>query len=172
MGDRSHQPPHKKSRHKFKLSYSIMLSEAWIDFAAGWISGGVSVLVIQPIDTVLTRLQANTIPIGGSSSANVAKLNVNPVVGPQGASTMAISGNIFRSMIADFGLRSLWRGSGCMIGAVPVQNALLMTGYGVGKRWSGYDDDGVKNADGVLVGVFLGGCTGECIMHHIWMVCS
>ena len=149
-----------------------MLSEAWIDFAAGWISGGVSVLVIQPIDTVLTRLQANTALAGGSSRANVAQFNVKPVVGSQGASTMAISGNIFRSMIADFGLMSLWRGSGCMIGAVPVQNALLMTGYGVGKRWSGYDDDGVKN-DGVLVGVFLGGCTGECItQHNIWTVWS
>jgi solute carrier family 25 carnitine/acylcarnitine transporter 20/29 len=122
-----------------------MLTEASIDFAAGWISGGISVLVCQPLDTVLTRFQAKSLPV---SDVKVGK--------PGGAgATLQISSTIFRSMISNFGVSSLWRGSSAMIGAVPVQNALLMTGYGVGRRWSGSEDDGV------LVGVFVGGCTGE-----------
>lgn len=41
-----------------------------------------------------------------------------------------------------------------MIGAVPFQSALLMTGYGAGKQYS---------PDGSLWGVFLGGCTGGMV---------
>jgi solute carrier family 25 carnitine/acylcarnitine transporter 20/29 len=138
--------------HQFK-----MLSEAWIDFASGWISGGVSVLVIQPIDTVLTRLQAST--------AKVAQPCVQTSVVSASKSAAAVSlrpSAIARSMISDFGLSSLWRGSSAMIGAVPLQNALLMTGYGVGKRFSFGDDetDGASSSN-VLCGVFVGGCTGK-----------
>lgn len=132
-----------------------MLSEAWIDFAAGWISGGISVLVIQPIDTVLTRLQANSSNLSQVHSLQVSKASIKPT------GTVALRPSaIFRSMIADFGISSLWRGSSAMIGAVPIQNALLMTGYGVGKRWCGADDENHSSNSSVLLGVFVGGCTG------------
>ena len=45
-----------------------------------------------------------------------------------------------------------------MIGAVPVQNAVLMTGYGYGKRWT--DNDEEHNNNNVLLGVFIGGTIG------------
>ncbi|KAL3774414.1 hypothetical protein ACHAWO_008812 [Cyclotella atomus] len=140
-----------------------MLSEAWIDFASGWISGGVSVLVIQPIDTVLTRLQAST--------AKVAQPCVQTSVVSASKSAAAVSlrpSAIARSMISDFGLSSLWRGSSAMIGAVPLQNALLMTGYGVGKRFSFGDDetDGASSSN-VLCGVFVGGCTGGVLQSFV-----
>ena len=143
-----------------------MLSEAWIDFAAGWISGGISVLVIQPIDTVLTRLQANTIAPASKVSQNglappsAAQNSLNP----KGAAATTVPLRpiaMIRSMIENFGVSSLWRGSSAMIGAVPIQNALLMSGYGVGKRWSGTDEDASGTSKEVLFGVFVGGCTGE-----------
>lgn len=111
-----------------------MSDEAWIDFCAGWVSGGVSVLACQPIDTVLTRMQANSAGI--------------------------------QSMVSNFGVTSLWRGSSAMIGAVPFQNALLMTGYGVGKRWS-ESNNGSGDSKNVLMGVFVGGCTGGVLQSFV-----
>jgi solute carrier family 25 carnitine/acylcarnitine transporter 20/29 len=51
-----------------------------------------------------------------------------------------------------------------MISAVPMQNALLMGGYGIGKQWSV-----ANNADesGVLMSVFFGGCTGGIIQSFL-----
>ena len=129
------------------------LSEAWIDFASGWISGAISVLVIQPIDTVLTRLQANG-PSAVSREAAHARMKSN-----LHATAALPSSSILHSMVSDFGMSSLWRGSFAMIGAVPIQNALLMSGYGAGKRFSCTDAD--DHSRGVLFGVFVGGCTGD-----------
>ena len=41
-----------------------------------------------------------------------------------------------------------------MIGAIPFQNAIMMVGYGYGKRWCEQ-----HRPDDVLFGVFIGGCT-------------
>ena len=124
--------------------------EAWVDFCSGWISGGVSVLACQPIDTVLTRMQANA----GIQPAGAAGKIV-----PISPGTASV--NIFRGMVNNFGVTSLWRGSSAMIGAVPIQNALLMTGYGAGKRWSeGSSNDSSDKNNNALIGVFVGGCVG------------
>lgn len=53
-----------------------------------------------------------------------------------------------------------------MIGAVPFQNALLMTGYGVGKRWS-ESNNGSGDSKNVLMGVFVGGCTGGVLQSFV-----
>ena len=53
-----------------------------------------------------------------------------------------------------------------MIGAVPVQNALLMTGYGAGKRWS-ESSSGSSDNSNLLLGVFVGGCTGGILQSFI-----
>ena len=53
-----------------------------------------------------------------------------------------------------------------MIGAVPVQNALLMTGYGAGKRWS-ESSSGSSESSNLLLGVFVGGCTGGVLQSFI-----
>ena len=47
----------------------------------------------------------------------------------------------FQGLITKAGTTSLWRGSTPMVSAVPLQNALLMSGYGWGKRLSGGVDD-------------------------------
>jgi len=105
---------------------------AWVDFVAGWCSGGAAVLLCQPIDTVLTRLQAHH----GSTF-----------------------GGELKSLVPQNGFTSLWRGSSCMISAVPLQNALLMSGYGVGTR--------LVSDDNILWGAFLGGCTGGVVQSFL-----
>ncbi|CAB9503136.1 Mitochondrial aspartate-glutamate transporter AGC1 [Seminavis robusta] len=101
----------------------MALSDSWIDFLAGWCSGGAAVMACQPVDTVLTRLQA------GEKRLVTA-----------------------RGLVQNVGMSSLWRGSSAMIGAVPMQNALLMGGYGIGKRWN--------KEEGALTAIFVGGCVG------------
>lgn len=109
--------------------------EIVIDLMAGWASGAISVVCSQPVDTVLTRVQASKVDMmrpRSSSTYHVAKL-----------------------LIGNNGIASLWRGSSAMIGAIPFQNAIMMAGYGYGKRWSEH-----HNPNNVLLGVFIGGCTG------------
>ena len=89
----------------------MTLSKAWVDFIAGWASGAVSVLAIQPVDTILTRFQANR----RTASATVQDT---------------------RSLVHCNGTMTLWRGSSAMITAVPMQNTMLMGGYGAGKQWA------------------------------------
>jgi solute carrier family 25 carnitine/acylcarnitine transporter 20/29 len=81
------------------------------------------------------------------------------VVGGNASSNVSIQ---TRGMVANLGMASLWRGSSAMISAVPMQNALLMGGYGIGKQWASdnnQDDDQAIT----LMSVFVGGCTGGII---------
>ena len=143
--------------------------EAWVDFCSGWVSGGVSVLACQPIDTVLTRMQANAGVMAGSTSN--AKMIAPPI--NHSVSGGAVSVNIFRGMISNFGITSLWRGSSAMIGAIPLQNALLMTGYGAGKRWSESSNGGASKVSNIssnitaYMGVFIGGCVGGVLQSFV-----
>lgn len=59
-------------------------------------------------------------------------------------------------------LTSLWRGSSAMIGAVPLQNGMLMGGYGYGKRLT----ENMRPND-VLLGVFIGGCSGGVVQSFL-----
>ncbi len=122
----------------------MTLSETWIDFIAGWASGAVAVMTVQPVDTVLTRLQAGDALVVGSASSNVRVQT--------------------RGLVQDFGISSLWRGSSAMISAVPVQNALLMGGYGVGKQWAVTHD---SDQSTTLASVFVGGCTGGIVQSFL-----
>jgi solute carrier family 25 carnitine/acylcarnitine transporter 20/29 len=105
--------------------------EVYIDLFAGWASGAVSIFCSQPIDTVLTRIQANKHLVQTKTSSTT------------------------KSLVGNYGIKSLWRGSSAMIGAIPFQNALMMAGYGYGKRWCEN-----RNPNEVLMGVFIGGCCG------------
>lgn len=111
-----------------------MAEDTWVDFLAGWCSGGAAVLACQPIDTILTRLQAHS----GTTPTSVRDA---------------------KSLISTSGLTSLWRGSSCMISAVPLQNALLMSGYGMGTR--------LVSDENVLWGAFFGGCTGGVVQSFL-----
>jgi solute carrier family 25 carnitine/acylcarnitine transporter 20/29 len=115
--------------------------EVYVDFIAGWASGAVSVTLTQPVDTILTRIQANNVGDVGSSSRTLHSTT---------------------SFVRQSGMPSLWRGISAMVGAIPFQNALLMTGYGYGKRWCEE-----YHPDNVLMGVFVGGCTGGMVQSFL-----
>ncbi len=121
-------------------------NEVIVDLIAGWASGAVSVTCTQPIDTVLTRIQAKV----DLSPNSVRALNINSF----GSNTIYST----KSLVMKSGMPSLWRGSSAMIGAIPFQNALLMAGYGYGKRWC---ED--YNPSNIILGVFVGGCTGGLV---------
>ena len=121
---------------------SSINKEYWIDFASGWLSGGVAVLVCQPLDTVLVRYQAGRSLVTGSLSDT-------------------------RWLLHQFGLSSLWRGSSCMIGAVPFQNALLMGGYGLGKRLVVDNQNDNDNYWMKYNAIFGGGCVGGILQSFL-----
>ena len=109
------------------------LSDAWIDFVAGWCSGAAAVVCCQPVDTVLTRWQAG---LGDVAAA--------------------------RQFTQRAGIAALWRGASPMITAVPVQNALLMGGYGVGQAYSA-----AHAPDYRRTAIFMGGCTGGVLQSFL-----
>ena len=125
----------------------MTLSEAWVDFLAGWASGAMAVLTCQPVDTVLTRLQAGNLVSGAATSAGGSNISVQT-----------------KSLVDNFGVKSLWRGSSAMISAVPMQNSLLMGGYGVGKQWASQNN---STENETLVSVFVGGCTGGVVQSFL-----
>ena len=66
-----------------------------------------------------------------------------------------------------------------MIGAVPIQNAVLMTGYGYGKRWTEINQEqqqynhnannsgSSSSSNNVLLGVFVGGTIGGILQSFV-----
>jgi solute carrier family 25 carnitine/acylcarnitine transporter 20/29 len=130
--------------------------ESLIDLSAGWCSGAAAVICCQPVDTILTRRQAGSKLIGGLELGTAASA----------AST--------RTLIAQVGIAKLWRGALPMIGAVPFQNALLMAGYGLGKRYGQPGDASIHdnhtindNNHNQYWGIFVGGCTGGVLQSFL-----
>ena len=146
------------------------MSEAWVDFLAGWCSGAMAVITCQPVDTVLTRLQA-----GGSVGGVPRNLMVAT------ASPTSIASLQTQQLISHHGFKALWRGSSAMITAVPMQNALLMGGYGIGKKWAAANDNERRDQNNIdsssseptsatsttLMSVFVGGCTGGVVQSFL-----
>jgi len=127
------------------------LSDAWVDFVAGWCSGAAAVLALQPVDTVLTRWQAGLVAAATTNGPTAS-----------GGGT-AFLRNMARSLTESAGTTALWRGSSPMIGAVPIQNALLMGGYGVGQKYSEtYDATNHR-----IAAIFVGGCTGGILQSFL-----
>lgn len=124
----------------------MALSDVWVDFFAGWASGAVSVVICQPLDTLLTRAQAGNSLVVGSASGSILDQS--------------------RGLVSNYGVRSLWRGSSAMISAVPMQNALLMGGYGIGKQFAANSNDDQKFSSSLL-SIFIGGCSGGILQSFI-----
>ena len=131
----------------------MLLSDAWVDFVAGWCSGASAVLACQPVDTILTRWQAGLVVVQPTAAAASSSTT----------SSASVAANQTRALYQMTGTwRALWRGASPMIGAVPVQNALLMGGYGVGQQYSArYAPEYRRTA------VFVGGCTGGVLQSFL-----
>jgi solute carrier family 25 (mitochondrial carnitine/acylcarnitine transporter), member 20/29 len=162
----------------------MTLSEAWVDFLAGWASGAVGVLALQPVDTVLTRLQAGpfltrlqqagpAVAAASATATPASAASTTAATGTAAANCNAAAITTYRQitagMVRNFGVTSLWRGASPMISAVPVQNSLLMGGYGVGKQWAALNGSGGAGAGtpDVLLPVFVGGCTGGVVQSFL-----
>lgn len=119
-----------------------------VDLMAGWASGAAAVVACQPVDTLLTRWQAT------------------PAVAAVGGATTSSMRGMALQFYQTAGVAALWRGASPMIVSVPIQNALLMSGYGFGQRWfttGGVGDSGEDPAVSYskrLGAIFVGGCTG------------
>ncbi len=109
------------------------------DFIAGWASGATALLATQPIDLVLTRVQAG----------------------------LPISQQLREAQPTLRGLPGLWRGISPLLASVPVNNALLFYGYGAGVRAA--ERESQSNADGEarLLPVFIGGCAGGFVQSFL-----
>jgi len=109
------------------------------DSLAGWAAGAASAVCAQPCDTVLTRMQAASGTWGGGARA------------------------VARHVVGSGGVVALWRGVSAMCAVVPVQNAALFAGYGVGERAAralgGRGGTEASTTTG-LTYVFVGGTVG------------
>lgn len=135
----------------------------WVDFAAGWVSGAASVVACQPLDTVLTRFQAGRGIVGASGAA--AATSGGGEIG------LVALGSSVRGLAREFGIFSLWRGASPMIGVVPFQNALLMSGYGFGKQYSSSQNETAegesRSQQHALLPIFVGGCAGGVLQSFL-----
>ena len=86
------------------------------DFVAGWVSGIAGLLITQPIDYVLTRLQS-------------------------GQQTAAAPAATWAEATSLRGLLGMWRGIMPLAATLPLNNAMLMYGYGVGKSFAPRKDE-------------------------------
>jgi solute carrier family 25 carnitine/acylcarnitine transporter 20/29 len=123
----------------------------------------VSVVALQPLDTVLTRWQAQAQVAVAAPPPGIAVARVGAAANAAGADGLSLEASLraARSLASRAGFRALWRGSGPMVGAVPVQNALLMGGYGVGMGW--VDPDHPDR----MAAIFAGGCAGGVLQSFL-----
>ena len=96
------------------------------DFVAGWVSGIAGLLLTQPIDFVLTRLQ---------SGQQIAAAPAAPLAVLAEATSLR-------------GLVGMWRGIVPLAATLPLNNAMLMYGYGVGRSFVAREGEGAWNTPG------------------------
>ncbi|GKY97169.1 hypothetical protein MPSEU_000675300 [Mayamaea pseudoterrestris] len=115
----------------------------WIDFVSGWCAGAVGVLLVQPVDTLLTRHQAG--------------LHTN------GNGLMRAATKTTPSL--------LYKGAWPMIWTVPLQNTLLMGGYGIGQSYYNSEDASRwQQYAAILVSGTLGGIAQSFLMSPVELV--
>jgi hypothetical protein len=210
-------------------------NKEWVvDVCAGWISGAVAIVTLQPLDTILTRWQASTVrtvgvvgpshrvtmPTPATTATAAAAAVAAPLSSVHVPSTTSIStqqlprtasmttvsslssysatqfiphptattaittphyaaaiSNNWRvqthQLVSSHGWRALWRGAGPMLAVVPLQNGLLMAGYGYGTRCmeptshnggttttTSDDTQRQQRRSTQLMAIMVGGCTG------------
>jgi solute carrier family 25 (mitochondrial carnitine/acylcarnitine transporter), member 20/29 len=146
------------------MSSASAISKEWLsDFVAGWLSGAVSILACQPVDTILTRWQAASPMIPTSAIIATGAAGISISKNKRMNNWREITIDLYRTL----GPRALWRGATPVIVATPIQNALLMSGYGFGTRYYSFQIDGHQNENSSqlsrrkqLGAIFVGGCTG------------
>jgi solute carrier family 25 (mitochondrial carnitine/acylcarnitine transporter), member 20/29 len=139
-----------------------------LDSIAGWCSGVVAIICCQPLDTMLTRYQADR------SRPTLFSTIYQTTATTPATTPIAIASSSPITFMKFQNWLQLWRGSIPMMSAVPFQNALLMAGYGIGKRWGEQQqqENGQGSTNSIFksskyIPIFIGGCTGGILQSFL-----
>ena len=154
--------------------------EFFVDAIAGWVAGASSTVCVQPVDTILTRVQSASIPSSfAAAAANTTTTSTSSSLSSRGGSAVGTgtTRNVLQSVFRDGGYKAFFRGLPAATMVIPLQNMLLFVGYGVGERWSKTSMD--KNNENKsennkmnrthdgLMPVFVGGVCGGIVQSFV-----
>jgi len=151
--------------------------EFFVDAIAGWVAGASSTVCVQPVDTILTRVQSASIPSFAAAAANTTTTSSSSLErGGRAVSVATNTRNVLQSVFRDGGYKAFFRGLPAATMVIPLQNMMLFVGYGVGERWSKTSmeknnenkNNNNKNRtyDG-LMPVFVGGVCGGIVQSFV-----
>jgi solute carrier family 25 carnitine/acylcarnitine transporter 20/29 len=156
--------------------------EFFVDALAGWVAGASSTVCVQPVDTILTRVQSASIPRGGewvaTTSAATGTTSAATTTTTSTTSTTSTTRNVLRSVFRDGGCKAFFRGLPAATMVIPLQNMLLFVGYGAGERWmeknknSNDNNNTATTSSGSssvesLMPVFVGGVCGGIVQSFV-----
>ena len=158
--------------------------EFFVDALAGWVAGASSTVCVQPVDTILTRVQSASIPrrqhsSGGEWVTTTTTTSAAATTGTTATTTTTTTTttrNVLRSVFRDGGCKAFFRGLPAATMVIPLQNMLLFVGYGAGERWmeknknSNNDNTATSSSSGSvesLMPVFVGGVCGGIVQSFV-----
>jgi len=165
--------------------------EFFVDALAGWVAGASSTVCVQPVDTILTRVQSASIPrrqhsSGGewvttttttSAAAATTTGTTATATTTTTTSTTTTTRNVLRSVFRDGGCKAFFRGLPAATMVIPLQNMLLFVGYGAGERWMEKNKNSNDNNTATsssssssvesLMPVFVGGVCGGIVQSFV-----
>ncbi len=152
--------------------------EFFVDAISGWVGGAISTTVVQPVDTILTRVQSVSIPLKAaqcsSSGVRIAMTAVTSAsVTSTTTTTTTTTRTVLHSVFRNGGYKAFFRGLPAATMVIPLQNMLLFVGYGVGERWSKMkmehkgDQTSESRAGSSLTPVFVGGVCGGIVQSFV-----
>ena len=150
--------------------------EFFVDALSGWVGGAISTTVVQPVDTILTRVQSVSIPLKAASSSGV-RVAMTAVTSASVTSTTTTTTTttrtVLHSVFRNDGYKTFFRGLPAATMVIPLQNMLLFVGYGAGERWSKMkmehqgDQRSESRAGSSLTPVFVGGVCGGIVQSFV-----
>ena len=150
--------------------------EFFVDAISGWLGGAISTTVVQPVDTILTRVQSVSIPLKAASSSGV-RVAMTAVTSASVTSTTitttTTTRTVLHSVFRNGGYKAFFRGLPAATMVIPLQNMLLFVGYGAGERWSKMkmehkgDQTSESRAGSSLTPVFVGGVCGGIVQSFV-----
>ena len=150
--------------------------EFFVDAISGWVGGAISTTVVQPVDTILTRVQSVSIPLKAASSPSGVRVAMTAATSASVTSTTTTTTRtVLHSVFRNGGYKAFFRGLPAATMVIPLQNMLLFVGYGVGERWSKmmeHKGDQTSGESRLITGsrltpVFMGGVCGGIVQSFV-----
>ena len=154
--------------------------EFFVDAISGWVGGAISTTVVQPVDTILTRVQSVSIPLKAASSPSGVRVAMTAAATTSASvtstTTTTTTRTVLHSVFRNGGYKAFFRGLPAATMVIPLQNMLLFVGYGVGERWSKMmehkGEDQTSGESRLITGsrltpVFMGGVCGGIVQSFV-----